>query len=1107
MPSFEWRHLRTPATACRSGLFTGVAVLALAALVGLAPQAAFAQANSSSIIGTVTDESGASVPGATVTVTNIGTQSVRTVQTNERGDYSVTALDIGIYEVSAQLEGFRTAVATDVRLEVDLVRRQNMTLQVGVVTEQVTVQADALTIQTDDTTISTVIDESMISELPIPGDRNLFRLALLAPGMSPGPRSSVTTGGFGPGYGIVAQGQKMHNNNIILDGAPLRTGIHGMVRMRPSVEAVSEFRVEAGWYNAEYGTQSGAQIITTIRPGTNEFHGTLFHFFRAEELDARNFFENDPSVPKRPLTRNTYGGVLSGPIVKNKLFFTANVEILGERRSNQSFATYPTQLMRNGELTEAFFREDRDASKPLVPFLDINTCLDPADASTCGAFANNIIPQSRISPIAKNVINFWPLPNFGNPQFDGRNNYSATTKNDLDDKQFFIRNDWNINDKNKIFGRYGFQDITPASVNVLATIDPRFTNFNPKRQQNATLTWTRFLTNTALNELRVSYNRDVFNRATGFTDTGWSNLTELGIPGQTEDPHDAAPTGISVTGCCGFGASEVNNIWDESRMVADHVSFIKGNHNIKMGMEFNLVRTARRTIRFTNGSFSFNGVHSGVGFADFLLDQPQLVRLGNIPGESSGTFPDMRYWRFHPYIQDEWKLTPNLTMNIGLRWEYNSPFRDKRGESRNLDLGTGQLFPAPGMTADLNTVSKNNWAPRFGIAWRPFGGTDFVIRTGYGIFYNVNMINNFVPILAANPPGSLRIEETSLARRPIITMATADQAQSLISISSVSGAATDHTVGFVQQWNFNIQKSLPWDLVAEVGYSGSKSDHFDLPAEYNAFLPSTIGTANPIRRYTNLSSIEIHDSGASGNYHGLLTKLERRFSGGLTFLQTYTWAYAMFDFRACCGAERPNNPHDRRTAGRGRGDFDITHRATTAFLWELPFGRSMTGAAKHIVGGWQVNGVLVLATGLPIHPTQGRTDPTPGDGCPRCTRRPNRIADGNLSGSQRTLDRWFDTDAFVFASPENQQRLNLGLYGNSGRSILEEPGRTSLDFSIFKNFQITERHRMQFRWEMYNATNTPPFRTPQRNIQSGSFGQITSALNGREMQMGLRWQF
>ena len=293
-------------------------------------------------------------------------------------------LDIGIYEVSAELEGFRRAVATDVRLEVDLVRRQNMTLEVGVVTEQVTVQADALTIQTDDTTISTVIDESMISELPIPGDRNLFRLALLAPGMSPGPRSSVTTGGFGPGYGIVAQGQKMHNNNIILDGAPLRTGIHGMVRMRPSVEAVSEFRVEAGWYNAEYGTQSGAQIITTIRPGTNEFHGTLFHFFRAEELDARNFFENDPSVPKRPLTRNTFGGVLSGPIVKNKLFFTANVEILGERRSSQSFATYPTQLMRNGELTEPFFADER--------ILDIATCTDPADASTCGAFANKHHP-------------------------------------------------------------------------------------------------------------------------------------------------------------------------------------------------------------------------------------------------------------------------------------------------------------------------------------------------------------------------------------------------------------------------------------------------------------------------------------------------------------------------------------------------------------------------------------------------------------------------------------------------------------------------------------------------------------------------------------------
>ncbi len=364
-------------------------------MLGLVPQAAFAQANSSSIIGTVTDESGAAVPGATVTVTNNATQAVRTFQTNERGDYSVTALDIGIYEVSAELEGFRRAVATDVRLEVDLVRRQNMTLEVGVVTEQVTVQADALTIQTDDTTISTVIDEAKIRELPIPGDRNLFRLALLAPGMSRGPRTSVTTSGFGPGYGIAAQGQKVHNNNIILDGAPLRTGIHGMVRMRPSVEAIQEFRVESGWYNAEYGTQSGAQIITSIRPGGNAYHGTLFHFFRAEELDARNFFENNPDIPKS-LALATRLAACSAARSSNKLFFTVNVESLSERRSGQSFSIYPTQLMRSGDLSGPFFSG--------APILDVATCTDPADASTCGAFANNIIPQSRISSISNRAL-------------------------------------------------------------------------------------------------------------------------------------------------------------------------------------------------------------------------------------------------------------------------------------------------------------------------------------------------------------------------------------------------------------------------------------------------------------------------------------------------------------------------------------------------------------------------------------------------------------------------------------------------------------------------------------------------------------------------------
>ena len=1092
--------LSTVAFRVRRNAWSGVLIpFVLTLVISFVPSLTFGQSTTSSMVGTVTDESGAAVPGVTVTITNIGTQNKRAVETNERGDYSVTALDLGMYEVAAELEGFSRAIATNIRLEVALVRRQNLTLQIGAVTEQITVQADALTIQTDDTTISTVIDGDKIRELPIPGDRNLFRLALLAPGMSRGPRTSVTTSGFGPGYGIAAMGQKVHNNNIILDGAPLRTGIHGMVRMRPSVEAIQEFRIEAGWYNAEYGTQSGAQIITSIRPGTNDFHGTLFSFFRAEELDARNFFEN-PEAEKKPLTRNTFGGVLSGPIVANKLFFTANVEMFRERRSGQGFARYPSQLMRNGELTEPAFAG--------TPILDIATCTDPADASTCGAFANNIIPQSRMSPITRNVMNFWPQPNFGSPQFDGTNNFSGTTKNDLDDDQFYLRNDWTINDKNKIFGRYGFQDVTPASINVLASVDPRFIAFNPKRQQNATLTWTRFLTNTALNELRVSYNRDTFDRASGFTDTGWNNLTELGIPGQTEDSHDARPTSISVTGCCSVGAGDVNQIWDESRMIADDVSFIEGDHNLKMGVSYNLIRTARRTIQFANGAFAFNGIHSGVGFADFLLDNPQQVVLGNIPGEAdAGTFPDFRYWRLHPYVQDEWKLTPNLTLNMGIRWEYNSPFRDRRGESRNFDLATGTLFPEPGITADLNTVGKNNWAPRFGIAWRPMGGTDFVIRTGYGIFYNVNMINNFVPSQAANPPGTLRIEEVALARRPVITMATADQAQNQLIRSSIFGANSENTVGVVQQWNFNIQKTLPWNLVAEVGYNGSKSDHFDMPAEYNAFLPNTIGTANPTRPFPQFSSIEILDTAASGSYHGLLTKLERRFSGGFTFLQTYTYSKAMFDFRACCGAQRPNNPWDRRTAERGRGDFDITHRTTTAFLWELPFGQSLRGAAKHIVGGWQVNGVLLLATGLPVHPTQSLAPVD--DGCSRCTRRPDRIADGNLSGGSRTLDRWFDTDAF---------RLAEGHYGTSGRSVIEEPGRTSLDFSIFKNIDIAEGHRIQLRWEMYNATNTPPFLTPNLGCNTidrsdgtpkcaGTFGQVTSALEAREMQLGLRWQF
>ena len=429
-------------------------------------------------------------------------------------------------------------------------------------------------------------------------------------------------------------------------------------------------------------------------------------------------------------------------------------------------------------------------------------------------------------------------------------------------------------------------------------------------------------------------------------------------------------------------------------------------------------------------------------------------------------------------------------MNVGVRYEFNSSIVDIGGQSRNFDFTKQELFPAVLTKGALNDPSKKLFAPRIGFAWRPFGGNSTVIRTGYGIFYNVNMMNMFVPALAANPPNNLNINELNSAGAVRIRMRTADQAAALNINSEINSADRKKGVGDVQQWNFNIQKMLPKSVLVEAGYMGSKSSHFDSPRTVNPFAQGTTQ-----RIYPNWGPIENISLDASGTYHGLLMKAEKRMAQGITFLQTYTFSKTMFDSFACCGAQRHNNPYAWKLE-KGLAETDQRHRATTAFLWELPFYRGKRDFRGQLLGGWQVNGSLSLETGLPMHPTQS-VSPI-DDGCPRCIRRPDRLADGNLDSSQRTLQRWLDTSAFLLAR---------GHYGNSGRNVLFAPGLANLDFAVFKNFPIGEHKEIQFRWESYNFTNTPAFNPPTLEISSGNFGRITSAGLGREMQFGLRFQF
>ncbi len=1065
--------------------------ISLVLAICLAP-AAWAQGERAVVLGTVTDESGSVVPGATVTVLNLGTTEKRLAATNERGDYEVRSLNIGGYEVSVEQTGFRREVVKGLVLVVGQRARVDFQLRVGGVTQEVTVQGAAPLLSTDDATVGHFIDQRRITELPIPGKRNMYLLALLGAGMSRGPASGYTTSGFGPGYGIAAMGQKIHNNWIMLDGAPLRTSIHSAVRMRPSVEALQEFKVEAGFYSAEFGTQSGAQIVSAIRPGTNQFHGTLFEFLRNEKLDARNFFES-PLNPKRPLRRNQYGAVVSGRIVPDKLFFTANYEAFVERRASQGSAVYPTRRMMSGDLTEPFFRAGRSPTGALTPIRDL---------SSGQPFLNNQIPASRIAAQAQKYFQFWPAPNFGPAQFDGTPNFSGQSRTPVDDRQLFVRLDYNRGDRDRLFGRYGFQDIN--EFNAPLNSHPFFVQNRPKRQQNATMTYTRLLSATKLNELKVSYNRDLFQTVDAVAGTDFNIARDMLIPGQTSDPFTTGVPSISITGVSGVGTTVPNTIWDESRRVADTLSFTRGSHSFKIGSEFFHLLLRRETFQFITGQFTFTGIHSGQGLAtaarettawgDFLLDQPSQVRTAysEVTGFKPGAFTRLFGWRSHSFLTDDWKATPRLTLNLGFRYEYNSVLRDVRGGTRNFDFQTQQLFPAPGVSGPLYTKDPDNLAPRIGLAFRPFRDNKTVLRMSYGLFYNVNILNNLTES-SKNYPFQASVNELNNPGQVRIRMANAVAGTNpATQTPEVLAVPHNYGVGDTQQWTFNIQRALPREVVFEIGYVGSKSSHYDRPRTFNAINLAKGETRKP---YPQWGNIELITTDASGTYHGLLTKAEKRFSGGLTFLATYTWSKTLFDSWAGNGADRHNSPFD--LAGeKGLAETDQRHRATASWLYELPLFRGRKDLLGRALGGWQTNGVLILETGMPMYPTQG-TQPLP-DECSRCTRRPDRLADGRLSSDERTLNRWFDPSAF---------RLALGHYGNSGRNILSSPGLASLDFSLFKNFRVTERKNLQFRWEMYNATNTPPFNPPGGGIGTGTFGRISSAGLGREMQFGLRLEF
>ncbi len=1096
-----------------------------------------AQTTSTSIVGTVVDASGAVLPGAKVTATNTRTGQKREDVSSSTGDFSFPLLDVGVYDVTVDAQGFKQEIRRGVLLQINDKLRVDFALQVGATTEKVEITASGATLQTDEATLGQTIEQRRVEELPL-NNRNLGVLAILQPGVQYGPRSGTDGQGFGqrqgsngvpiPGVGLafVANGQRETNQHATLDGVVATEARVNTIPFSPSPEAVQEFRVLSGSYSAEYGFNSGAQTIIVTKSGGNEFHGSAFEFVRNDIFDAENFFQNYFNAAgatrskKNSLRQNNFGGVLTGPVIipklydgHNQTFFMVNYETRRRRDGGiAQTANLPPIAFRNGDFSS---------------LLALPTPIKIVDPLTGVEFAGNIIPTNRIAAPAKEFMKFWPEPQRVNANPLTGINYTGFERRKLDDTQVFTRVDHNFSEKDKIFGRYAFNDVTYT---VIPGDNPNFTYFVAGRNQNLGTAWIHIFNPSFINEARYGYNRSVDNSLNSRANTNF-DVEALGVTGfrvvndgnRKFTPRETGVPTITVNSFLALSEQDGGNGFDFNNLhqFNDNVTWSHGAHNTKFGFDFRWVDLFRGAANTPRGNITFNGDIANNGFAAFLLGFPSST---GTPEGLPLTYAHQK--RFAGYATDDWKATRKLTVNMGLRYELNTPAIDTKGLWRSLTFtqqvnGVPTVVPAIGTPFEFYQSQKKLFMPRLGLAYRL--SEKWVVRSGFGIYYNVHQLNNYT-ILNLNPPksGTANFANSSTggritnsATQPVLTYAAPFGVVSPTLATGINALDPANNQPYVSQWSLDVQRRLPGEFVVTVGYVGNKGTHLDQTVELNSPAPSILLNPNgrrPIPTFIDgpggpsrpLNRLRWLTSDGNSWYHALQVNAQKRFSKGVQLGVAYTYSKAEGEGygRNEGAGSIPNsyqNPRNR-AAEKTRYGFDFRHSLITNFLYEiptLPMFRDNPG--KHIFGGWQTNGIIQLRSGLPFSVTQTNTINTIEGHV-----RPDRLSSGKLDTP--TINKWYDPDAFRVVTcqqPGNNTdpagaARNVYLaqfchYGSAGQGILEGPGFKNVDFSLMKNTQVTEKLKLQFRAEIFNLFNTPQFGLPNSGL-NGTF--LPTAANG-----------
>ena len=1020
------------------------AIVLVALLAAAAPLLA---QTTGSVSGTIKDNSGAVVPGVSVTVENVETKATRTAVTGDSGTYQIALLPPGRYRVRADLQGFRSE-ERDLTLVVSQNARFDFAMNLGSLEETITVQAAAPLVDTRDAAMGQVVDQVKIVELPLNG-RNFRDLGLIAPGVQQQTQASglATRGG-----GLYINGARIYDNNYLLDGFDNNDTTTGEILTFPSPDAIQEFKVLGASYGAEYGFASGGIISLISKSGGAAYRGNVFGFVRNDAMDARNFFAT--SVPA--LDRRQGGGTLGGPLWSRKLFFFGSYEKTNLTQGQPFTAAVPSDEQRAGSFGATAVRD------PLTGL----------------PFPGNVIPASRFNARAVAMLPLFPQAN--NPSVPVRNYLSSPSL--LDDLHVGSgRLDYNLSSSNQFTARYSVYWDTQSNPGAV----PAVVTAVLKQNQSFGATWTHVFGSNTVQEVRAGmghvYNgmyRDDSTARDWGKELGITGTLQQAIPGRLgQGPPVVTLTGFSPINPNNNPFIRTHNLRQVSYVLAQNA----GTHSIKAGGEVRTQQMALDDWRNPQGTFTFTGRYSGNAMGDFLLGYPsQTTTFTGL------VFMEQVNWQTALFLQDEWRLAPRLTVNYGIRYEYQAPDREVENRWGTFDptLGQSVQVGTNGVPDTMRSAEKDNFAPRVGMVWDITGDAKRALRAGYGIYYTSFVHNIAFSSYANTPMGANRVFAAS-ATTPNISLSDPFPSSFGSDTITTSGMERSFPQGKVHRWSMDLQQELGGGSMVSLGYVGSKS--VDLTRQYNINQPLLgAGTLASRRPFPSLGDITWTDGTGSASYNSLETKFQRRLRNGVDLLVSYTLSKAIDDGVVSDDAGSGVLNSYNRDGERGLSAWDRRHRFVTSGSVLSPF--------DHVLArGWQLSAIFTLTSGSPFTPVVSFDAAGIGN---LGNQRPNLVGDPSLGSDDPTVNRWFNTAAF--AAPAT------GTFGNAGRNILTGPGFNSLDAAVSRRFTLPRGLDVQLRLEMFNVLNHANFLLPNRTVDSPLFGTISGAGPARQGQIAVK---